>query len=133
MRFYTKICVKPVKFWLSKWTSLLLHSKLVQQNCLPFSKIFKRQCAFYWLSVYVLHTIFTWMVFHITSEVFMLLLYLPHSQILFVEKRRETMIYLRSFWRLFCNFFFSQDHKLYIVQELVGELAHDNNLAPFCL
>ena len=39
--FYTKFWVEPVKFLVSRCTSLLLHSKPVQQNYLDFFKDFK--------------------------------------------------------------------------------------------
>ena len=38
IRFYTKFHVTPVKFLPSKCTSLLLHSKSVQGNCLLYLK-----------------------------------------------------------------------------------------------
>ena len=45
IKFWTKVGIKQVKFLLSRWTSLLLCSKPVQQNWLRLFKNFKKPCA----------------------------------------------------------------------------------------
>ena len=45
IKFYTKFWIKKATFLASRYTSLLLRSKPVQQNWLRFLKNFRKQCV----------------------------------------------------------------------------------------